>query len=234
MQSSPPSVPPPEEAPPRGAPGPRSIPPPGGPRRPWYLVVALLFAWVFGAAGFVGGCNDTMKLQQQHIDASEEIPPNGIGQPNETQRAAQLAAQEVYDEVVLSMTPRLFPLSVATFILGGALVLFTARAMAGRGSARSTVIQIALVQGILSIVSFAMTKHLREAQITLAIADTANSGAPQDAVDFWVPNLPVVFRVATVGVLVVRNVIAALIVVALTRTRTKEFFAAMDRRLSEP
>jgi len=59
------------------------------------------------------------------------------------------------------------------------------------------------------------------------------SGNDQEAIDLTMRYWPRIFHFGAIGVLVARNVIALLIVVALTRVRTKEFFAAMDRRLSQ-
>ncbi len=205
-----------------------------GPKRPWFLVAALLFAWVFGAAGFINGCSDAMELHQGHIDVAEQVPETGFGSGGDPQtRAARIAMLQELNDARVDMSSRLYPLAVATFLLGGTLVLFAARAMAGRGSARWPVIQFTIAQAILSLIAFWMTKHLRDIQLGQMLTAVRESGNDQEAIDLTMRYWPRIFHVGAIGVLIARNVIALLIVVALTRVRTKEFFAAMDRRFSQ-
>jgi hypothetical protein len=198
------------------------------------MVAALLFAWVFGAAGFIGGCNDAMELHRGHVDMAEEVPEKGFGAPDESTRAAKIAMMQEINDAEIAMTSRLYPLSVATFLLGAALVLFAARALAGRSSARIPIIQIAIAQGILSIVAFVLTKHIRDIYLGQLLTVTRDSGGDAESIELMVRYWPRIFRAAAVILLVARNVIVFFIVVALTRTKTKEFFAAMERRFSEP
>ena len=197
-------------------------------------MAALLFAWVFGAAGFINGCSDAMELHQGHIDVAEQVPETGFGSGGDPQtRAARIAMLQQLNDARVEMSARLYPLAVATFLLGGTLVLFAARAMAGRGTARWPVIQFTVAQALLSIVAFFLTKHLRDIQLGQMLNAVRDSGNDQEAIDLTMRYWPRIFQSLAVGVLVARNVIAVLIVVALTRVRTKEFFAAMDRRLSQ-
>jgi hypothetical protein len=211
-----------------------SVPPPrmpgqGGPRRPWYLVGALLFSWIFGAAAFVDGCNNALLLHQGHLDLADKF----TNVADETMRAAEIAATEQYFDVWFAAHNRLFPLNVASFLLGAALVWAAARAMAGRASARGPVIQIALAQAALAIVTFILTPDVRAAQIALALSQLRDSGGDPDAVAWVARNYPRIARIAMTGFVVVRSLFAVAIVLCLTRPRAREFFEATERRFSE-
>ncbi|MEO8878004.1 MAG: hypothetical protein ABI461_20600 [Polyangiaceae bacterium] len=225
------SVPPPPQVAsvPPGPPVPGSQVPASGPRRPWYLVGALLFAWIFGAAAFIDGCNNAMLLHQGHIDLADKF----TGAASDTLRAAEIAATEQYFDVWFAAHNRLFPLNVAGFLLGAALVWAAARAMAGRSSARSPVMQIALAQAVLAIVTFVLTPDVRAAQIALALSQVRDSGGDADAVAWVTRNYPRIARFAMVGFLAARTFFAMAIVVCLTRAKARAFFEATDKRASE-
>jgi hypothetical protein len=213
--------------------GPASVPPEmksgqALPRRPWYLVGALLFSWIFGAAAFIDGCNNAMLLHQGHLDLADKFG----NVADDTMRAAEIAATEQYFDVWFSAHARLFPLNVAGFLLGAALVWAAARAMAGRASARSPVIQIALAQAALAILTYILTPDVRAAQIAFAISQARDSGGDPDATAWVVRHFPQIARAGMIGVLAVRSLFAMAIALCLTRRRTREFFEANERRLS--
>ena len=40
-------------------------------KRPWYLVLALIGAWVFGASGFVDGCSTVAFYRAETLDPAD-------------------------------------------------------------------------------------------------------------------------------------------------------------------
>ncbi|MEO8797248.1 MAG: hypothetical protein ABI551_05125, partial [Polyangiaceae bacterium] len=202
----------------------------GGPKRPWYLIAALLFAWVFGAAGFIDGCNDAHELRQGYADAADHYIVNA---PSEASRVAQVDALQHYFDAKLGMSGRLYPLSIAAFLLGATLTLFAARAMAGRSGARNPVIQLTLVQAALVIAAFALTRPVREAWVGVLMAQPFDTGGDTDAARIITQYFPRIYRSGYVVFLVVRTAIAAFIVIAITRPRTRKFFEAAERRFSQ-
>ena len=202
----------------------------GGPKRPWYLVVALLFAWVFGAAGFIDGCNDAHELREGYVDAQDHYIVNA---PNEASREPQVDALQHYFDAKLAMSPRLYPISIAAFLLGATLTLFAARAMAGRSGARSPVIQLTVAQAALVVAAFFLTKPVRDAWIGVLLAQPIDTGGDADAAAFITQYIPRIYRGGYLVMLVARTAIACFIVVALTRLRTKAFFEAAERRFSQ-
>ncbi len=203
---------------------------PGGPKRPWYLIAALLFAWVFGAAGFIDGCNDAHELRQGYADAADHYIVNA---PSEASRVAQADALQHYFDAKIGMSARLYPMSIGAFLLGATLTLFAARAMAGRSGARSPVIQLTLVQAALVIAAFALTRPVREAWVGVLMAQPFDTGGDTDAARIITQYFPRIYRGGYVVFLVVRTAIAAFIVIALTRSRTKKFFEAAERRFTQ-
>jgi hypothetical protein len=95
------------------------------------------------------------------------------------------------------------------------------------------VIQIALAQAALAIVTFILTPDVRAAQIALALSQLRDSGGDPDAVAWVARNYPRIARIAMTGFVVVRSLFAVAIVLCLTRPRAREFFEATERRFSE-
>ena len=190
---------------------------------------ALLFSWMFGAAACIDGCNNAMLLHQGHIDLADKFTSTA----SDTMRAAEIAATEQYFDIWFAAHARLFPLNVAALLLGAALVWAAARAMAGRPSARSPVMQIAIAQAVLAIITFVLTPDVRAAQIALALSQLKDSGGDPDAIAWVARNYPRIARVAMTGFLVARSLFAVAIVVCLTRPRARAFFEDSETRVPE-
>jgi hypothetical protein len=125
------------------------------------------------------------------------------------------------------------PLSIAEVILSGLLVVASGLAMGGRRGARGLALQAILANVILVIAVFALTPMIRAAHfdgflralatVTPSQPEQAALGDPRVHVWFWRIKL-VVFDLGLLG-------LGAL---ALTRSRTRTYFAAVARATESP
>jgi hypothetical protein len=197
---------------------------PHQPKRPWYLVAALLAALTLGViAGREGYTN--VELLRNTIDD----PP---AQGTDADRASIESVRERLLETVDEQKSRLFPMSVAMILLGVTSMLFAFRAMAGRAGAREVLIQLVVAQAGLNLAAYPLLGATRNAELDLEEAHLiggAHESMPADAppetervmriqVAMWRWRAPMLVALETLG--------AAFIVVALTRQKSRQFFEA--------
>jgi hypothetical protein len=196
-------------------------------KRPWYLVVALFGAWVFGAAGMVEGCAQLSYYRgERAIDAAR----SGEGIPNEAERAKVIALFEAYYATLDAARPRVLPLEIAALLLGVALSVLAAGAVTGRRGSRSALLQLTVVQAGLAILSYALTPDVRRAQMDalqrqqLATRYDAEAGSGTIEAEVTLTR-PIWQNAPTVG-LSLHTFASVLIVLALTRKRAREWLEA--------
>ncbi|WP_394833224.1 hypothetical protein LVJ94_42650 [Pendulispora rubella] len=199
-------------------------------------MTALVIAWIFGAMGFVNGCTTVMVLRGEGPAPHETTE---MIQSDE-QRAQASQAAENYYSTMNHARHRYFPLSVAGMLLGGVMVLFAARAMSGREAARNPLIQVVAAQAALVLLAHFLAADVRHASLNFENAITAarmrdSTQDPQalESVEQFVAMVPRILHMRDTGWLVVRSLLSGFIVIALTRTRAREFFEAANGRFSE-
>jgi hypothetical protein len=188
-------------------------------------VVALVTALIFGAGCWTSGCGQLQvyrgakdqgasinalirddqeraqidALYQRHLDASDDARSTGI------------------------------PLAAATFVLGAALLALASRALAGRTNARTALMQVVAVQAIVGTTHFAA---MREASIAerdwLREATLAYKRQTMKPPDYavWAPIYRGIFDYGEPTVLALRIAASVLVLFALSRRRSREFFEA--------
>jgi hypothetical protein len=131
---------------------------------------------------------------------------------------------------------RLFPLAVAELVLGVAMFVFAAAAMMGRAGARRAAVQIAIAQAGLIVLAFVLAPKYRWTDPDLALvsahANLARTTSPEE-LERTLPAIRVMYRGLYVALLVLREAMAALIVVALTRQRALAFYDAQSETPTE-
>jgi hypothetical protein len=200
--------------------------------RPRYLVVALVGALVFGAGCWTEGCG---RLAFYRGDPEHGIVMNdGIKDEGDRTRADQLYRRFV--EVADASRSRSIPLAAATFVLGAALLALAARGLAGRSNTRSALMQVVAAQAVVVCITYFATPSVRNAELdwqlesqlmkqkpTLRPEEYSTAIMTSRWMKSWVPP----------GWLIVRTLASALIVVALTRQRSREFFEAAGRSVAD-
>jgi hypothetical protein len=216
-----------------------SIPPPSedarARKRPWYLVVALVLVSLTGVTAAADGCGmvgyyrGTLPLVDQ---------PIGDGVTDEDRQMIQAAALQV--ETAREQDRHiLFPLAAGGLVLGMAMFAFATAAMAGRDGARRAVTQLVAVRAVMLCVEFATTKREREAEQELRrahlVADihaTHNVQAEQ-VIAQSDASLKRLGPSLAVGGVVVRILAFGLVVLALTRQRTRQFYEAAGEAFAD-
>jgi hypothetical protein len=192
------------------------------PRRPWFVIAALLGALLLGAGGWLDGCS-TITFYREPVDTSFEK------MEDKAAREQAKKAAERYVTAVDAARPRAFPLGAATFVLGAAVVALVVRAFAGQSGARSALVQVLSVQAGIAILAFLLTKDIREAQITFftEISRLTPSGrGPGGPNPLEGASLSTFLRVAAPVWLALRSAFSGLLVFALTRPRAVASFEA--------
>lgn len=221
----------------RGTPQPASAGP-GRPKRPRYLFVALVSALILGAGCWTEGC-DRMRLYKTPAFYGGEPDPgqviNGTIKGEEDRRRAEALYQH-FIEVAEQARKRAFPMAAATWVLGAALLALASRGLAGRNNTRNALVQVVLAQAAVVGATYFVTPDLRNAELDWELERALihqRETLPADRYERVVPMMENARRFGAPGWLVVRSVISVLIVFALTRQRSREFFEAASKPISE-
>ncbi len=188
-------------------------------KRPWYLVLSLLAALAFGANAARRGW---LVMLAYHVPIESSLMGKDIA--DEGDRAALVARVDAYVRVLDEAKPRAWPVGVASLLLGGATLFFAMRAMSGSRSARTALLQLVIAQAALSATSHWLLRDVDEAEVRLIEAQAAAKHE----------NVPIeMLRGAYSVVLASQLLGSALIVVALTRRRSRDFFDASASAVRE-
>jgi hypothetical protein len=201
-------------------------------KRPLYLVLALLGALALGTMGACSGWS-TVALYREPIDPSLA----GQGIADEADRAAVVARVAAYLQTLDAAKARGWPLGVAALLLGSAIVIFAMRALGNSGGARAALVQLVVVQAGAHAASYWLLRDVSEAELRYQEARQAaenheraidrprgDAMARIGAEKVWAAR-PFLFALHALG--------SALVVVGLTRRRSRDFFDAAGEAVEE-
>lgn len=201
-------------------------------RRPRYLVVALIAALVFGAGCWTEGCNRLafFRGERDHGAALNQSISD------EADRAQAESLYQRFVETAESARDRAVPMAAATFVLGAALLALAARGLAGRSNTRSALMQVVAAQAIVVGATYFVTRDMRNAEDDWQYQSALyhqRERIPPDQYAEVVPTIHAMRRWAPPGWLAFRTLASALILLALSRPRSREFFEAAARPVSD-
>jgi hypothetical protein len=182
-------------------------------------MAALVAAWIYGARLMGEGYEELAFFRGEAIDLHVYTDAIAGTEARET----AVAAGEHWLAVKEAAKRREMPFGAASLLLGGVMVLFAARSMAGREGSRSALVQVLLVHAGVMVVSFALLKDVAVAEAAFRTRcgeglapSLGHLGTPEDRLraEAMTPFLG----------LVMRDSFVALLVVALTRPRARAFF----------
>jgi hypothetical protein len=210
------------------------------PKRPWYLVAALIAGWMLGASAMNDGCNLVMFYRGDPIDV--EAAARDITDVDARKHVIDLTARLV--TTMDSARNRMLPIGIASLLLGAAMVMLSARALSGRAGARGSLVQVTLVRGALVIGSYFFTADVRSLELerlsttVMAMQRESRRGKAlddreKDALEKAERLMAFGWKIAPPVLLVMSSLASALIVVGLTRKKSREFFEAASGPLSE-
>ena len=208
---------------------------PGAPRKtPRYLLLALVMTLVFGAMGWADGC---AKLSFYRGDAElANQRARSWAVQNDADRAHADALYQHYTEAADAAHGRTVPLAAATFVLGAAILALASRALAGSANARGPLVQLLTAQVIVAVLVFVLTKNVWHAEWALFWEHARISqreSLPPALSATIAPAIALLDAVAAPALFVGRMVLSALVIVALTRQKSREFFEAAGSTVSE-
>jgi hypothetical protein len=200
--------------------------------------VALIGALVLGAGCWTEGCDRLRFYKTPAFYAGEPDPGQvlnaSIKSDDDRQRAEALYARFV--EVAEHARKRAFPLAAATWVLGAALLALASRGLTGRTNTRSALLQVVIAQAAVVGATHFITPDLRNAELDWQVERTLIHQRETLTPEQYQQAMPVMASARSVGVpawLVVRTLLSALIAFALTRPRSREFFEAASKPVSE-
>jgi hypothetical protein len=201
-------------------------------KRPFYLVLALLGAVAFGAYGALQGWSFFLQYRGA-------IDPSLVGQDiaNAEDRAAIVVRANACQAALDAVKGWGWPIAVAAIVLGSAMFIFAMRGLAGSRAARAMLVQIVIVQAGLNVAQHWRLRGVEDAN--LGLSEAVYTAYLRENVPEW--NHPearaaagaAMWRSAYPFSLAAQTLCSALIVVALTRRRTREFFDASGEALGE-
>jgi hypothetical protein len=201
-------------------------------KRPWYLVLALPATLVLG---LMGACNGWTTVTYYRVPIDPASWTSGIA--DEGDRAAVQARYEGYVQALDAAKGRGWPIAVATLLLGCAMTFFAMRAMGGSRGARAALVQLVVAQAGLTGVTYWLLRDVDDAELRWM---QAWQGAKQHETILEKKQADEYARVGDRLLyvwnpvkLVLRTLGSALVVVALTRQRSREFFDAAGAAVEE-
>lgn len=194
-------------------------------KRPWYLVLALLGALALGSMGACRGWY-TMALYREQVDMS--VAGDGIA--DDADRAAVVARARAFLQTLDAEKARGWPLAVATLILGGAVFTFAIRTIGGSVGSRGMLIQLVLAQAATNALGFLLLRDVFDADLRYVEAWEAakiranppEGTRPEERIR-WLSSVAPAMPTVELGLYTVAS---ALIVVALTRRRSRDLLDA--------
>jgi hypothetical protein len=188
-----------------------SRPPGSRPPRPWYLLVALIAAWLLGAVGLMSGGSIVAFYREDASELRQSLDRDEEHLLSEDERALLRERTERLNDVLERAKKREFPLGVGTLVLGGAMVALAARSMSGREGARGALVQVTLARAALVAAAFFLTADVRAAEFAIA-------------------NL---VGYLSMGGMILQGLTCLLVVIALTRRGSRAFFRAAEDSIWE-
>jgi hypothetical protein len=152
--------------------------------RPWFLLVAMLTLWLAGVVGVTSGCGTVMYLREGTMPDDAAALDQARANPDATTALQEYAVTSQLRAVATHKRVTL-PLSIGRVLLSMTLVAAAAMVMSGRRNALSFSLQALVVNGVFSIVSYALTSDVR-AQWIGAVVEVAQVLAlpPDEALAF--------------------------------------------------
>lgn len=189
-------------------------------KRPRYVLAALALCFALGTGGWVGGCEAIAYYHSDPAAARFNAPLK-----DESVRPRLDAATDQWRAARDTGKKHAFPLGVAAFVLGAAILSLAARGLAGKPGGRSALVQVVSVQAVLAMVTFGATNEIRWAEREVEVVNAMGNAPPspsheeRDRQERMMRGILTLFSPAALGA---RTLLALFVVFALTRPRARE------------
>lgn len=196
--------------------------PAGRARRPRYLVVALALSLFIGAGLWTEGCS-TLAFYRGETDYKAVLDARIHDEAN---RARADERYEHFTEVIDAARNRVIPFSAAIFVLGTTMLVLSALALGGRNT-RHALVQVVGVQAAVILAQYYATKDVRMAKLDWQLEGVRiqqQEALSPEEYEKVAPGLESARVVYGPLVLFLQTSASGLILLALTRRRSREFF----------
>jgi hypothetical protein len=201
-------------------------------KRPWYLVLALLCALALGTTAARKGWG-TIALYREPVDTS--LVGEGVADPAD--RAAVEASAQAFVLAIDGAKSRGWPIAVATLLLGGAMIVFSMRALGGSAGARAALVQIVVAQAGLNAAGYWLLRDVQNAEVAVGVARQVatihENVTDHERADEMLRATRASARIVNPLALFLGTLASALVVVALTRRRSRDFFEGATPAVEE-
>jgi hypothetical protein len=197
----------------------------GKPPRPRYLLLALIAAFIVGAGCWTEGCNRLAFYRGEH-DHTRTL---NASIRDDGDRAHAESLYQRFVDASEGARGRAVPIAAATFVLGAALLALAARGLAGRSNTRSALMQVIAAQALVVAIGYFVTHEMRNAELDWEFEYSLihqHESLPPEQYREVVPTVRAMRQWAPPSWLVLRSFASALILLALSRPRAREFFEA--------
>lgn len=191
-------------------------------RRPRYLVLALGLSLFIGAGLWTDGCS-TLAFYRGETDYKAVLNARIRDEAN---RARADERYEHFTEVADAARNRVIPMGAALFVLGTSMLVLSALGLGGRNT-RSALVQVVGVQAAVVLAQFYLTKDVRLAKLDWQLEGVRiqqQEALPPEEFEKVAPGLEQARLVWGPMVLLLQTSASGLILLALTRRRSREFF----------
>jgi hypothetical protein len=196
-----------------------------GPRRPRYLLIALIGAFIVGAGCWTEGCNRLAFYRGEH----EHTRSLNASIRDDGDRAHAESLYQRFVDVSDTARGRAVPIAAATFVLGAALLALAARGLAGRSNTRSALMQVVAAQAVVVAIGYFLTREMHNAELDWEFEYSLihqHESLPPEQYREVVTTVRTMRTWAPPTWLALRSFASALILLALSRPRSREFFEA--------
>jgi hypothetical protein len=186
-------------------------------KRPRWLVLALVASLFMGAECWTKGCD---RLSYYRGEQDNHAALEAQLKDDATRARAEALYKRFTDLADSGRTPAV-PFAAATLVLGAALLAFAGRSLAGRTHTRSALVQVVAAQAIVVAAGWYLTRGIRQAEldwelVALGVPDPHNTARYIPAT--WIG---------------LRTFASLLVVIALTRARSRELLGAPTDPVSD-
>jgi hypothetical protein len=130
-----------------------------------------------------------------------------------------------------------WPIAVATLLLGGAMIVFSMRALGGSAGARAALVQIVVAQAGLNVASYWLLRDVQNAEVAVGVARQVatihENVTDHERADEMLRATRASARIVNPLALFLGTLASALVVVALTRRRSRDFFEGATPAVEE-
>ena len=199
-------------------------------KRPRWLLLAIVASLVFGAGCWTNGCSHLAFYRGERT--ADSVATSHLR--DEAARAKVDALYERFGTVADEQRAVALPFAAATFVLGAALLALAARGLGGRTNTRKALMQVVFAQAIVVLFSFFLTRRMNDAELAwdvelkLAQQHETVPADPREAAA-----IDAFRRFGPMTWILFRTIASGLVIFALTRQRSREYFEAASSRVVE-